>query len=168
MGITPPTMNSARQPYTGPTTPAMVLATKPPSGMQTIVSVTAKGRWRFGTYSDARAAAFGIAPPRPTPAIRRRTPSAATDWTKAIATVNTANATTLPSNAVRRPYRSPSMPPSRPPIIMPKGPVASALRNAAFGTPHSGAMNGTAFGNSWLSTPSRMMVSAVPRMSSFW
>jgi hypothetical protein len=51
---------------------------------------------------------------------------------------------------------------------MPKGPVANAFRNALFGTPHSGAMNGTALGSSWLSTPSRMIVSAVPKMRSFW
>ncbi len=71
--------------------------------MQTIVNVTANGRWRRGTYSDASAAAFGMAPPRPTPAMSRRTPSAVTEWTKAIAMVSTANATTLPSSAVRRP-----------------------------------------------------------------
>ena len=58
-------------------------ASDPPRGMHTIVSVTANGRFRFGTYSDESAAAFGIAPPRPNPAktaarsaYRRRRPTA--------------------------------------------------------------------------------------------
>ena len=64
--------------------------------------------------------------------------------------------------------RSPIMPPSAPPIIMPKGPIASAFANALRGIAHSRISVGSALGSSWLSTPSRMMVSAVPTMSSFW
>ena len=37
-------MKSARQPYVGPTHAAIELAAKPPSGMHTMVSVTANGR----------------------------------------------------------------------------------------------------------------------------
>jgi CPA2 family monovalent cation:H+ antiporter-2 len=54
------------------------------------------------------------------------------------------------------------------PIIMPKGPAASAFANADVWMPHSFAIASCAFGSSWLSTPSRMIVSAVPAMSSFW
>jgi hypothetical protein len=103
MGTMPPAMKSERHPYTGPRSPAIVLATKPPSGMQTMVSVTAKGRCRRGTYSEARAAAFGIAPPRPMPARNRSTPSMKIESTKAIISVSTAKDITLPSSAVRRP-----------------------------------------------------------------
>jgi lysyl-tRNA synthetase class II len=63
---------------------------------------------------------------------------------------------------------TPSMPPMRPPIIMPNGPRARALVKSARGRPHSSMSLGTAFGSSWLSTPSRMIVRAVPNMSSFW
>ena len=69
-------MKSARQPYAGARRRAIELARKPPSGMHTMVSVTAKGRCRRGTYSDASVAALGMAPPRPMPAMNRSTPSA--------------------------------------------------------------------------------------------
>ena len=86
----------------------------------------------------------------------------------AIASVSTANDSTLKSSAERRPMRSPSMPPSAPPTIMPKGPIASTFAKALRGSDHSAISVGSAFPSSWLSTPSRMMVSAVPAMSSFW
>jgi len=76
-GRMPPTRNSPRQPKRGSTCAPTRPASDPPSGMQTIVSVTANGRWRFGTYSNESAAAFGIAPPRPKPAKNRRTVSTA-------------------------------------------------------------------------------------------
>ncbi len=103
IGTTPPTMKSARHPYAGATRLAIELARNPPSGMQTMVSVTANGRCRRGTYSDASVAALGMAPPRPIPAMNRSTPSAQSELTNAIAIVRTANAITLPSSAVRRP-----------------------------------------------------------------
>ena len=73
----------------------------PPSGMHTMVSVTAKGRWRRGTYSDASVAALGMAPPRPMPARKRSTPQhVRSSSTNAMAIVRTAKVTTLPSSAV--------------------------------------------------------------------
>ena len=75
--------------------------------MQTIVSVTANGRRRSGTYSDASAAAFGIAPPRPRPATKRSAMSVVTLSANATGTVSRPNEMTLPSSARRRPKRSP-------------------------------------------------------------
>ena len=60
-----------RQPNTGMTYPATNAASVPPSGTQTMVKVMANGRCRRGTYSEASAAAFGIAPPSPSPARKR-------------------------------------------------------------------------------------------------
>ena len=129
----PPTRKSGRQPYRGrisaPSTPASV----PPSGMQTMVSVTANGRCRRGTYSDDSAAAFGIAPPSPSPAKKRSTASVATLSAKDTRTVSTPNDTTLPSSAARRPIRSPMNPPMAPPIIMPTRPLVSTDANAGPG-----------------------------------
>src|SRR6266702_4222183 len=70
--------------------------------MHTIVRVTANGRCRRGTYSDASAAAFGIAPPSPKPARNRRTPSIMTPLTVAMASVTAAKDTTLPRSAARQ------------------------------------------------------------------
>ena len=132
-----------------------------------MVSVTAKGRCRLGTYSEASAAAFGIAPPSPSPARNRKTPSITTPSTAAIASVGTANDSTLQRSAVRRPMRSPSMPPAAPPIIMPSGPSASTVVNGARGSDHSLINAGMTLPSSWLSMPSRMIASAVPATSSF-
>jgi hypothetical protein len=85
-----------------------------------MVSVTAIERQRFGTYSAASAAALGIAPPRPIPARKRRTPRLPVLCTKAAASVATPNTTMLLSNAVRRPNRSPAIPAPAPPSIIPK------------------------------------------------
>ena len=73
--------------------------------MHTIVSVTAKGRCRRGTYSEASAAAFGMAPPRPRPARKRSTLNAARPFANEIANVSAAKAIMLKSSAVRRPIR---------------------------------------------------------------
>jgi hypothetical protein len=75
--------------------------------------------------------------------------------------VRIANVITLKSSAVRRPNLSPMTPPSRPPIIIPAGPHASAERSCALAAGggmsgnHCGAIYGMAFGRIWLSTPSR-------------
>ena len=52
-------------------------------------------------------------------------------------------------------------PPIAPPTIMPTMPLASTEANAGRGTPHSRISAGTAAPSSWLSRPSRMIVSAV-------
>ena len=166
-GTTPPAMNSGCHPNFGMICPAIAAATTPPSGMQTIVSVTANGRCRRGTYSEASAAAFGMAPPRPMPAMNRSAVSIVIVSTEAMASVMTPNVITLHSRVVRRPMRSPSTPPSTPPSIIPKGPAESAWLKAPRGSFHSSINLGRAFGSSWLSTPSRMIVRAVPKMSSF-
>ena len=140
----------------------------PPNGMQTIVNVTANGRCRRGTYSEASAAAFGMAPPKPSPARNRRTPSSIRLLTVEIASVSAANEITLDRSAVRRPMRSPNIPPMAPPIIIPSGLSARTVEKAPRGSDHSFMSDGTALPSNWLSTPSRMIVSAVPRMSSFW
>ncbi len=105
-----------------------------------MVSVTANGRCRRGTYSEARDAAFGMAPPRPTPARNRSALSMKTESIKATRNVRTAKVITLKSRAVRRPNLSPMTPPSRPPISIPAGPHASAERSCALaaGTWHIG------------------------------
>jgi len=82
-------------------------ASVPPSGMQTIVSVTANGLWRSGTYSDDSAAAFGIAPPSPRPAKKRSAVSVVTPPANETSSVSAPKETTLPSSATRRPTRSP-------------------------------------------------------------
>src|SRR6266403_1194166 len=110
-GRMPPTRKSPRQPNRGSTCPPTRPASDPPSGMHTIVSVTAKGRCRLGTYSDESAAAFGMAPPRPSPAKNRSTVSIVTPPANDTKIVSTPNATTLPSSATRRPNRSPIIPP---------------------------------------------------------
>ena len=75
-GIAPPSAKSVRHPNTGMTYPATNAASVAPSGTQTMVRVMANGRCRRGTYSDASAAALGMAPPSPRPARKRRTPRA--------------------------------------------------------------------------------------------
>ena len=122
----------------------MSAASVPPSGMQTMVSVTANGRCRRGTYSDESAAAFGIAPPRPSPARNRSTISMATPVENDTRIVSRPNVTTLPSSATRRPKRSPTTPPMRPPSIIPTIPVANSGANAARGRFHSFMSEGTA------------------------
>src|SRR6185436_12646393 len=127
----------------------------------------ADDRQRHGKYSDESAAAFGIAPPRPRPAKNRssvRTPTPpATETSK----VSRPNVMTLPSSAIRRPRRSPSTPPTAPPIIMPTRPAVCTGTNAGRGRFHSRISAGTAAPRSWLSRPSRMIVIAVPATSSF-
>ena len=167
MGMIPPTMNRVRHPDTGRICADRSAASVPPRGMHTIVSVTANGRCRRGTYSDASAAAFGIAPPSPNPARNRRMPSNITPLTVEIASVSAANARTLDRSAVRRPMRSPSIPPSAPPNIIPSGPSARTVVKAPRGSDQSLIIEGTALPSSWLSMPSRIIVSAVPRISSF-
>ena len=114
----------------GMTYPATSAASVPPSGTQTIVSVMANGRYRRGTYSEASAAALGIAPPRPSPARKRSAPRAQRLSTSATAAVRTPKMRTLPMSAKRRPIRSPMRPASAPPIIMPIMPLASTALNA--------------------------------------
>ena len=112
--------NNPRHPIVGSTAIAANPASVAPSGTQTIARVTAKGRWRSGTYSAASAAAFGIAPPSPIPAISRSTPSVPMPPAAATATVAVPKITMHHSSALRRPIRSPAIPPSVPPIIMPR------------------------------------------------
>ena len=106
--IAPPRAKRVRQPNTGMTYPATSAASVPPSGTQTMVKVMANGRCRRGTYSDASAAALGIAPPSPRPARNRRTPRAQRLSTSAAAAVRTPKMRTLPMSATRRPMRSPT------------------------------------------------------------
>ena len=164
----PPMMKSARHPLVGMTSAASSPASAPPSGMHTIVAVTAKARRRIGTYSAASVAAFGMAPPSPIPARSRSTLRASIDPTSAIMHVSAPNRATQPMSVGRRPKRSPARPPRRPPTIMPKGPTANANVKSARWRPHSRIMAGTALGSSWLSSPSTMIVAAVPMTSSFW
>ena len=53
-------------------------------------------------------------------------------------------------------------------MIMPNGAAAEALANAARGRFHSRIIAGTAFDSSWLSAPSRTIISAVAATSSCW
>ena len=135
--------------------------------MQTIVSVTAKGRCRLGTYSDESAAAFGIAPPRPSPAKNRSAVSMATPPANDTRIVRMPNETTLPSSAIRRPNRSPMSPPMAPPTIIPIIPLVWTGTNAGRGRLHSRINAGTAAFSNWLSRPSRMIVVAVANTRSF-
>ncbi len=166
-GSVPPIAKSARQPTIGMRYPDPNAASVPPSGTQTIVRVIANGRCRRGTYSEARAAALGIAPPRPRPAKKRSAPSAHRLSTSAAAAVSTPNTRTLPMSAIRRPMRSPMMPATAPPIIMPIKPAARTGAKSPLGSPHSRIMEGTAMPRSWLSMPSKTIVSAVSRMKNF-
>ena len=167
-GTAPPITNIARQPISGstrmPNNPAIVA----PSGTQTIVSVTAICRCRRGTYSAARAAAFGIAPPRPAPASSRSTARCIGLAAAATAAVIRPKSNMLPSSAVRRPIRSPARPATAPPIVMPMRPIETTGANAARGTDHSRMIDGMATPSSWLSMPSKTMVIAVRPTSHFW
>ena len=147
--------------------PAPSAASVPPSGTQTIVSVMANGRYRRGTYSDASAAALGIAPPSPSPARKRRAPRAQRLSTSATAAVRMPKMRTLPMSAKRRPIRSPMRPASAPPIIMPIMPLASTALNSARGTAQSRIIAGMAMPSSWLSMPSNTIVSAVRKTKIF-
>ncbi len=71
-------------------------------------------------------------------------------------------------SATRRPKLSPTMPASAPPIIMPIMPLARTGAKAPRGSAQSRIIAGTAMPSSWLSTPSKTMVSAVSRTNSFW
>ena len=166
-GRIPPTRNRPRQPKRGSTCAPTSPASDPPSGMQTIVSVTANGRCRIGTYSEESAAAFGIAPPRPKPAKKRRTVSTATPFDIDTSSVSSPNATTLPMSATRRPRRSPTTPPIAPPSIIPTMPAVWTGTKAGRGSRHSRINAGSAAPSSWLSSPSRMIVIAVAATSSF-
>ncbi len=89
IGSSPPIRNRPRQPTAGIAGTAKSPASVPPSGTQTIASVTARGRCWRGTYSAASAAAFGIAPPRPMPArnaARRAWPVTAVSEIRVVAT----------------------------------------------------------------------------------
>ena len=86
----------------------------------------------------------------------------------ATASVTTANEMTLARSAVRRPILSPNIPPNNPPNIIPKGPANVTQENASSPSPQAIFKAGIVGPISWLSTPSRMIVSAVPKMSSFW
>ena len=112
--------------------------------MHTIVNVTANGLRRNGTYSDASAAEFGIAPPRPSPAKKRSTVSMVTLAANDASTVNTPKVTTLVSSARRRPMRSPRYPPTNPPNTMPRSAAASTDANAGRGSAHSRIIAGIA------------------------
>ena len=79
----------------------------PPSGMQTMPSVTAMLRRWTGEYSASSVVAFGMVAPRPKPAMVRQTPSATTSFVNAVAPVASANSTTAPISDRRRPTRSP-------------------------------------------------------------
>src|SRR5262249_37522168 len=115
-----------RQPKRGSSRPPTKPASDPPSGMQTMVSVTANGRFRIGTYSDDSAAAFGIAPPRPNPARNRSAVSARTPVDIETRTVSAPNAPPPPSRPGRR---------AAPP------PIPPADRAADHHPDHAGGLN---------------------------
>ena len=75
------------------------------------------------------------------------------------------NNTRQPSSALRRPMRSPAKPASVPPIIIPRYPSETTGAKAARVTPHSRMIVGSATPSSWLSKPSKTMVSAVRKTS---
>ena len=158
--MTPPSTNSVRHPTTGsmrmPSKPANV----PPSGTHTIVSVTANGRCRRGTYSAASAAAFGIAPPRPRPARNLRTPSDVMSCTIAAPSVVTPKM--IDARQQRRAAAEP--------IARKAGGRAADhhahvsqrhdRREGAARHPHSAMIVGMTMPSSWLSMPSNTTVSA--------
>ena len=144
-----------------PSSPAMVA----PSGTHTMVSVTAIGRYRRGTYSAANVVAFGIAPPRPAPASSRRNVRCIGLVAAAPAAVITPKISMLVSRAVRRPNRSPASPASAPPSIMPAEPIDTTGAKAARGADHSCMIAGMATPSSWLSMPSKTIVRAVRTIS---
>ncbi len=168
MGTSPPMTNSVRHPSNGnarmPSSPASV----PPSGTQTMAMVTAMGRRLAGTYSAASAAAFGIAPPSPRPAKNRSVPNAAVLSDIAAASVITPKTTMLPSSAVCRPILSPARPAAAPPSIMPRYPSETTGANSLRGTPHSRITVGMTMPSSWLSMPSKTIVSATSATRPFW
>ena len=71
-------------------------------------------------------------------------------------------------SATRRPKRSPTMPATAPPIIMPTMLLAITGANVLRGRDQSRIIAGTAMPSSWLSMPSKTMVSAVRKTNSFW
>ena len=152
-----------RQPSDGRSGIATSPASVPPSGTQTIVTVTAMGRWRSGTYSAASAAAFGIAPPSPNPSEqaqhRQRPASTAAVETASVATPKIAM---LPSSAVRRPTRSPASPADgAADHHAEKAERDDRSERACARRPKSLMMCGMAMPRSWLSMPSNTIVSAV-------
>src|SRR5262245_39874087 len=56
----------------------------------------------------------------------------------------------------------------KPPITMPNIPAVSTHAKAERSNPHSPISAGTAAPSSWLSSPSKIMVSAVVPTSTFW
>jgi hypothetical protein len=133
-----------------------------------MVTVTAIGRCRRGTNSAASAAAFGIAPPSPIPASSRSHPSAAGPLADAAASVIAPNTAMLARSAVRRPNRSPAIPASAPPVIIPRYPSDTNGANAPRGTVHSRIKVGITMPSSWLSMPSKTTVMAVRNTSHCW
>src|SRR6185503_5264668 len=118
-GRMPPVLNNARQPAASrnwlPRSPART----PPIGTHTIVAVTASGRPAGETYSAASVAAFGSAPPRPSPVRNLRAASVVTSWTEDVARVIRPNTAVLARSARFLPNLSPAMPASAPPAIIP-------------------------------------------------
>ena len=103
MGANPPSRNKFRHPSDGNTSAPTIPASVPPSGMHTIVIVTASARRREGTYSEASAVAFGTAPPNPTAARNRNVPSSVSASACDMAAVNRPKVVTQPMSATRRP-----------------------------------------------------------------
>jgi len=99
--------------------------------------------------------------------VRVKIPTSPMPFTSEMPSVSAPNVSMLPMSATRRPNRSPMMPPSVEPMIMPTKLIAATFAKAARGSDHSRIMEGMARPSSWLSTPSKMIVSAVRDTTSF-
>ena len=76
-------------------------------------------RRRLGAYSFISATAFGISPPQPSPAMKRKTLNCSGVLAKPVITVAEVNSAKLIATPFLRPIRSASGPRIRAPNIMP-------------------------------------------------
>ena len=130
-----------------------------------MVRVTAKGRSFRGTYSEASAAAFGIAPPSPSPAKDSKDAKIVNPLTAAIARVG--GRRRVRSRAARCAGRSdPRDAAGRAANDHPERTEREHRRKGARGSDHSFINAGMTLPMSWLSIPSRMIASAVPEINS--
>ena len=135
--MTPPATNNPRQLVAESHWLPRIPASIAPSGTQTMVAVTAIGRCARGTNSAASVAALGMAPPSPIPARNRSAASVEMSSTAAMASVIAPNTAMLASSARRRPIRSPAIPASAPPTIIPAMPSDTTGAKADRVTSHS-------------------------------
>jgi hypothetical protein len=106
------------------------------------ISVTRKERRPSGQYSEVRVTALGIAPPRPTPVMNRRTISTVMLGLKAESRLAAPKNTTEKMRIAFRPNRSARGPMISAPNMSPISPDPKSGANCAGVAPHSALIAG--------------------------